>query len=400
MLRKVSLTKAPWLVKLLPLALILGACATGAIREKQLTLPTIEGAEAVGQETCLECHDDYAESFAASAHGRLAEFELMGAAGGCEACHGNGSLHVDDDDAGKILKFGELLPEESAAVCAKCHSDGGLMDWTHSQHALADVACSDCHSIHGGGKAALKQDDPDLCYSCHQEQMAQANFPSHHPIREGKMTCGDCHNPHGELNTHERTNDLCLDCHSRYQGPFVFGHAPVEDDCTICHNPHGSVANNLLAQNEPFLCLQCHEGHFHILRKGFDPASGNFNSAPDLTQGEMETLLTDSGLTGTIAVKGSHGATGVFDNVTDAKAFASYLNANTSGHRFFVNSDYEDYYTVWQRSTTSEDATTAANPHGAEGFQTSFGTKCTTCHQVVHGSDFPSQPLGGGGLTR
>ena len=85
------------------------------------------------------------------------------------------------------------------------------------------------------------------------------------------MSCADCHNPHGELTTHERTNDLCLSCHSRYQGPFVFGHAPVEDDCTICHDPHGSVANNLLVQNEPFLCLQCHEGHFHMLRKGFDP---------------------------------------------------------------------------------------------------------------------------------
>ena len=146
------------------------------------------------------------------------------------------------------------------------------------------------------------------------------------------MSCGDCHNPHGELNTHERTNDLCLDCHSRYQGPFVFGHAPVEDDCTICHDPHGSVANNLLVQNEPFLCLQCHEGHFHLLRKGFDPDTGTFNTRDGIT--------------------------------------------------------------------SDPDLTTEANPHGAEGFQMSFGTKCTTCHAVVHGSDFPSQPLGGGGLTR
>lgn len=45
-------------------------------------------------------------------------------------------------------------------------------------------------------------------------------------------------------------------------------------------------------------------------------------------------------------------------------------------------------------------AAAIANPHGAESFQTSFGTKCTTCHKVVHGSDHPSQPLTGGGLTR
>jgi DmsE family decaheme c-type cytochrome len=149
------------------------------------------------------------------------------------------------------------------------------------------------------------------------------------------MSCGDCHNPHGELNTHERTNDLCLDCHSRYQGPFVFGHAPVEEDCTICHDPHGSVANNLLVQNEPFLCLQCHEGHFHLLRKGFDPNTGTYNTRGKPIDPDLNKTLVD-----------------------------------------------------------------AANPHGAEGFQMSFGTKCTTCHQVVHGSDYPSQPLSAGGLTR
>jgi predicted CXXCH cytochrome family protein len=33
-----------------------------------------------------------------------------------------------------------------------------------------------------------------------------------------------------------------------------------------CHNPHGTVANNLLKQGEPFLCLQCHEMHFHNAR--------------------------------------------------------------------------------------------------------------------------------------
>ncbi len=337
MYRKVSLSRAPWLVKLLPLLLFLGACATGAIREKQLTLPVIDGATVVGQETCQECH----EGMGAGVHSRLAEFEYMGGTRGCEACHGGGSLHVGAADNGQIIKFGELRPEESAAVCAKCHSDGKLMDWTHSEHALSDVACTDCHAIHGGGKTALKQQDPKLCYSCHQEQMAKGNFPSHHPIKEGKMTCGDCHNPHGELNTEERTNDLCLNCHSRYQGPFVFGHAPVEEDCTICHDPHGSVANNMLVQNEPFLCLQCHEGHFHILRKGFDPATGAYTPA------------------GTVRGGITIGASAVDPARVDA-----------------------------------------ANPHGAEGWQMSFGTKCTTCHDVVHGSDFPSQPLNGGALTR
>ena len=334
--RKVSLSRTSWLVKLLPLLLFLGACATGAIREKQLTLPVIDGATSVGQEACAECH----EGMSAGVHSRLAGFEYMGGTEGCEACHGGGSLHVDSD-GDKILKFGELLPEESAAVCAKCHTDGELIDWTHGEHALSDVSCNDCHSIHGGNKKALKQQDPELCYSCHKEEQAKANFPSHHPIKEGKMTCGDCHNPHGELQTEEQARDLCLDCHTRHQGPFVFEHAPVEEDCNICHDPHGTVANNLLQQNEPFLCLQCHESHFHATRLG--------NAVPvNATNVAFNAYNPD----GTVAAPPTPGA------------LAGAPTSNT---------------------------VQITNDLGEHSWQMAFGTKCTVCHSTVHGSDLPSQ---------
>jgi len=366
-------TKASWLVKALPLLLILGACATGTIREKVLTLPVIEGATYVGQETCLECHDDMAgdnfatstggEGFAKTIHGRLADWELMGAEQGCESCHGPGSQHVENDgDPCFILRPAELNADESAAICSKCHTDGKLMDYTHSAHALSDVGCIDCHSVHDGeGKFSLKAEDPELCYTCHKEEQAKTHFPSSHPLEAGKMNCSSCHNAHGaigeSLNTDERTNDLCLNCHTRYQGPFVFGHAPVEDDCTICHDPHGSVANNLLAQNEPFLCLQCHEGHFHMLRES------------DYSVSEADFLAND----------------------LDDK----YPGETSIG----TKNPYEDANNVFTSAATQATAD-IVNIHGDEGFQTSYGTKCTTCHKVVHGSDFPSQPLTGGGLTR
>lgn len=353
--RKSSIS-ASRLIRIVPLLLLVGACATGAIREKILSLPQIEGATPVGQTACTECHEDAAKQMAKTVHGRLADFELMGGTGGCETCHGGGSLHVKASDNGQILKFGELLPEESAAVCAKCHSSGKLMEWTHGEHALADVACSDCHAIHGGEKFALKKQEPELCYGCHQEQMAKASFPSHHPIKEGKMVCSDCHNPHGELQTEELARDLCLECHARYQGPFVFEHAPVEEDCSICHDPHGSVADNLLLQNEPFLCLQCHESHFHTMRIGSTTASSNLAFDGNQLNGKIPANNT------TIAASG--------------------------------------------------DGIPFTNSHGADGWKMAFGTKCTVCHSVVHGSDLPSQttptignngqgfPDGGKGLTR
>ncbi len=65
-------------------------------------------------------------------------------------------------------------------------------------------------------------------------------------------------------------NLTCYKCHADKQGPFVYQHAPVEEDCSICHNPHGTVANNLLHQPTTFLCLRCHSGH------RADPPSDHF----------------------------------------------------------------------------------------------------------------------------
>ena len=40
----------------------------------------------------------------------------------------------------------------------------------------------------------------------------------------------------------------------------------------ICHNPHGAVADNLLKQAEPALCLGCHPMHFHATVVSVDGA--------------------------------------------------------------------------------------------------------------------------------
>ncbi len=81
------------------------------------------------------------------------------------------------------------------------------------------------------------------------------------------MNCSSCHNSHMasefHLKTHQRTNELCYECHPQVEGPFIFEHSPVQEDCAHCHVPHGSVARNLLSIGEPAVCLQCHDFHFH-----------------------------------------------------------------------------------------------------------------------------------------
>jgi DmsE family decaheme c-type cytochrome len=198
-------------------------------------------------------------------------------------------MHSESGDPADIINLKKITADEASAVCLKCHKSGASMKWRGSEHALNGLACIDCHQLHQarnvaetkGAKAptsawerkavrghALAKTEPELCYKCHKEIQVRQNYTSHHPVREGKMVCSDCHEPHGGpglIRTNGRTiYDVCFKCHPQYQGPFAYEHDPVVEDCSICHEPHGTVINNLLKKTEPFLCLQCHPTHSPI----------------------------------------------------------------------------------------------------------------------------------------
>jgi DmsE family decaheme c-type cytochrome len=208
---------------------------------------------------CATCHEELAGAFAGTSHARVKAFEVGGGTTGCASCHGDVAKHLDSGDPADVRTFGKDATADSAA-CLDCHGARGMAEFSASAHA-GEAGCTTCHSVHSAKK-------PDrACASCHADVKAQMRAPSHHPIPEGKMSCASCHDVHkaneSALKTVERNTDLCLSCHPSQQGPFIFEHAPVTEDCMICHQPHGSTANNLLVANEPYLCLQCHEFHFH-----------------------------------------------------------------------------------------------------------------------------------------
>ena len=160
-------------------------------------------------------------------------------------------------------------------------ADAPTMAWHSSIHNLNGLCCTDCHNPHPRAcvpqvvdiyhsqvvrpkRLPMAVDEPYTCYKCHPKIYGLNALPSHHPIKEGKMVCSDCHDPHGQKtdNLKEATvNLVCYKCHAEKQGPFAFEHPPVRENCAICHNPHGAVANNLLKQPPTFLCLRCHAGH-------------------------------------------------------------------------------------------------------------------------------------------
>jgi DmsE family decaheme c-type cytochrome len=243
-------------------------------------------AEYVGTDNCVnKCHkhDKITDDFLHSVHGEQLKPQTRLPLVNCESCHGPGSLAIaelEDDrelndrlkkkcDTTKFLDIMNLPPQAQSLICLKCHAAASiptLAHWNTSTHALNDVSCFDCHKLHQGPQQKVSYEEmAELCYGCHPEVKAENQLFSHHPLREKKMACVDCHEVHGstqdKLLRGSTPKETCTRCHMEKQGPFVFEHGDVTENCANCHVPHGSVNNNLLNAAMPFLCLQCHGGH-------------------------------------------------------------------------------------------------------------------------------------------
>ncbi len=269
------------------LALMLGLAACATLKESRPVFPLKEyekmlvgplDAEYIGNESCLKSchdHDQIALILKESVHGQQTERGSAMPLVNCETCHGPGSqavAHAAENkkcDTGKFIQLKELPAGARSLVCLKCHSAYSMSNmqyWPSSQHALADVSCSDCHKLHAGPRQKIEGAEINrVCAECHPEVTAQFSFFSRHPLNEGRMTCATCHEPHGSVNEQNLTavdiKGLCARCHAEKTGPFVYEHADLMDDCGQCHQPHGSPFAGLLRYQEPFLCLECHTGH-------------------------------------------------------------------------------------------------------------------------------------------
>lgn len=245
----------------------------------------------VGAEMCMECHEGYEEKLAPTPHGKAGFTKLSDR--GCETCHGPGSLHLEDPETYQP-RVTDKSPAEQNAVCQTCHDGGDQFFWKGSMHESRDVTCISCHGVHTY-KSEVKQLKAstvmEQCFTCHKDIRAQTWKRSHHPIREGQITCRDCHNPHGaqsdKMVNAASINEQCYSCHAEKRGPFLWDHAPVREACTTCHTPHGSNHLKLQKTSVPYICQQCHSNTRHPgtlydatrLADGTNPANREFSRA-------------------------------------------------------------------------------------------------------------------------
>jgi len=234
-----------------------------------------------GVDTCKGCHGEGYDSYAKTIHAKKAVKGTPANLNGCESCHGAGAGHVEKG-GGKgtgVFAFGKKVDaKDKSAKCLSCHEESRhLTFWDNGRHKSAGVSCGDCHALHGNAEKMLKSSQPELCFGCHKEIRMMSNRQSHHPIKEGKMKCTDCHNPHGgfgeKMIKADSVNELCFTCHAEKRGPYRFEHQPVAENCLVCHYVHGSNHRAMLVSKPPQLCQECHGSGAHMGKAYTDQTS-------------------------------------------------------------------------------------------------------------------------------
>ncbi len=226
----------------------------------------VSPGEYVGEEKCLECHEDQGKGYHGSPHARAQNQRTPAAKNTCETCHGPGKAHVDADGEGHIQDMKTMAPRQVGEICTTCHVRTEHDNWAGSKHDSRNMSCTTCHSVHESKSAdgALKKASvSETCVQCHRKEVNKVHRSSHMPVREGKMECTTCHNPHGSQNVKmlregNSINEACATCHSEKRGPFLWEHAVGRENCVTCHDPHGSNNERMLTSKVPMLCQKCH----------------------------------------------------------------------------------------------------------------------------------------------
>lgn len=397
--------------------------------------------EFLGNEICMECHEDHLYELPQSKHWQATDVRTPGAHEyGCELCHGPGSAHMEAEgeiDVPGLITFGNNANVSAAMrnqTCLSCHQSD-TRHWQGSLHDIDDMSCASCHSVHRPDKAISRLGTQEFCYTCHQNVRAESYRPFRHPIREELLRCTDCHNPHGSpgptMLNQLTLNDNCYSCHAEKRGPHLWEHDPVSEDCGICHAPHGSLHPALLTSRPPFLCQQCHQStRITHARQGFyfgkvppphkggvgpgegegpiggdEPGSGR---GPDDGHGDGhggdghgggEGPIAGSSLTSQAGPGGGNGpgdGTGNGEGPGDGTGNGEGPGGGNGGGGGDQDQDQDRERDQDREQDQDQDRDRIrqgpGEDRGPEGGSSRFllGGSCTNCHSQVHGSNHPS----------
>ncbi|PZF72346.1 tetratricopeptide repeat protein [Taibaiella soli] len=198
---------------------------------------------------CMSCHNGYPQFEANSQN----KFVSLKTGIDCERCHGPGSLHVQEKQAGNIVDTSKgpdytivnprRLPTDlQNNVCQRCHlqgisvlNDGKSFFDFHPGMKLSEVMNVFMPEYEGARDKMIM--------ASHVERMKKSQCY----VVSGKMSCITCHNPHVSVKFTPRSQYLnaCQSCHGAVAKQVQCSEKPEiratkNNDCVTCHMPHNS----------------------------------------------------------------------------------------------------------------------------------------------------------------
>ncbi len=188
-----------------------------------------------GSDTCVLCHTDQEGSLKGTQHGRaknprspgrgLWVRELPRSGSGARRRRGQGATSRSSR---------QMKPADVSQTCLTCHNRGAHAGWEGSTHEATEPLVHDVpqRSQAGVVRASAREDNRNR--SCAppaigMQVIKTERAVAHMPVREGKMACSSCHNPHGSisnvkaLKVGSSVTESCTSCHTEMRGPGAVG---------------------------------------------------------------------------------------------------------------------------------------------------------------------------------
>jgi len=192
---------------------------------------------------CITCHNGYPEFV----NGSLNKYTQLKSGIDCERCHGPGSLHVADKQAGNIIDTAnaidytivnpkKLSTEAQNNLCQRCHLQGVSVlqdDKTFFDFKPSETLNKTMHVF----MPVHSQDEENMIMASHVERMKLSKCF----INSGKMSCITCHNPHVSVKftPPSQYNTACQKCHASSNDckEDIKVRNPASNNCVSCHMP-------------------------------------------------------------------------------------------------------------------------------------------------------------------
>lgn len=202
------------------------------------------------QMECMSCHNGLPQFV----HNSENKYLTIKQGIDCERCHGPGSLHVKEKEAGNIVDTSKgpdytivnprrLSTELQNNICQRCHLQGiaVLNDNKTFFDYRPGMKLSEVMNVF---MPLYKGGEDKMIMASHVERMKKSDCY----VSSGKMSCITCHNPHVSVKFTPQTQytNACKSCHGNNEkdqcSEPIANRMVNNNNCVTCHMPkNGSI---------------------------------------------------------------------------------------------------------------------------------------------------------------